>query len=138
MINVRGRNVYPQDIEWTVERCHPALRTGGTAAFAVEINEEERLAVVQEIERNRDQSAIDEVIAAIRRAVAEQHDTEGYAIRLIKTLSLPKTSSGKVQRHVCRESFLTGSLEVVAEWTRQDAPTPAPTLARMPSSNDPQ
>ena len=125
MIIIRGRNIYPQDIEWTAERCHPALRAGGTAAFAVEIDGEERLAVIQEIERNRDQGEIDEVIAAIRRAVAEQHDVDVYAIRLIKLLSLPKTSSGKVQRHACREGFLAGSLEVIAEWTRQDAQTPS-------------
>ena len=56
MIILRGRNIYPQDIEWTAERCHPALRAGGTAAFAVEIDGEERLAIVQEIERNRDQA----------------------------------------------------------------------------------
>ena len=125
MIILRGRNVYPQDVEWTVERCHPALRAGGAAAFAVEVDGEERLAVVQEIERNPDSRVVtEEVIAAIRRAVAEQHDIDVYAIRLIKLLSLPKTSSGKVQRHACREGFLAGSLEVVAEWTRQDPMPP--------------
>ena len=125
MIILRGRNIYPQDIEWTAERCHPALRAGGAAAFAVEIDGDERLAIVQEIERNRDPGVVDEVISAIRRAVAEQHDIDVYAIRLIKRLSLPKTSSGKVRRHACREGFLAGSLEVIAEWTRQDAPTPS-------------
>ena len=129
MIIVRGRNVYPQDIEWTAERCHPALRAGGTAAFAVEIHGEERLVVVQETERNRDPGLAEEVIAAIRLAVAEQHDIEVFAIRLIRMLSLPKTSSGKVQRHKCREGFLAGSLDVIAEWTWQHVPTPALTLA---------
>ena len=123
MIILSGRNIYPQDIEWTVERCHPALRRGGTAAFAVETDGEERLAVVQEIDRHRDQGILDEVFAAIRRTVAEEHDIDVHAIRLIKTLSLPKTSSGKVQRHACREGFLSGSLDVIAEWTRQGALT---------------
>ena len=44
LIILRGRNVYPQDVEWAAERCHPALRTGGAAAFAVEVDGEERLA----------------------------------------------------------------------------------------------
>src|SRR5262249_36059962 len=79
---------------------------------------------VQEIERKPDQGVIDAVIAAIRHAIAEQLDIDVYAIRLIRTLSLPKTSSGKVQRHACREGFLAGSLEVVAEWTRQEPPAP--------------
>ena len=129
LIILRGRNIYPQDIEWTAEQCHPALCAGGTAAFAIEIDGEERLAVVQEIERNRSRGVDEEVITAIRRAVAEQHDIDVYAIRLIKMLSLPKTSSGKVQRHACREGFLAGSLDVVAEWTRHDVPTPSLTAA---------
>ncbi|HZW33093.1 MAG TPA: fatty acyl-AMP ligase, partial [Isosphaeraceae bacterium] len=135
LIILRGRNVYPQDVEWTVEQCHPAIRPGGAAAFAVELDGEERLAIVQEVERNPDPAVIDEVIAATRRAVAEQHDVDVYAIRLIKMLSLPKTSSGKVQRHACREGFLAGSLEVVAEWTRQDAP--ATERAEAPRSEGP-
>ncbi len=125
MIILRGRNVYPQDIEWTAERCHPALRAFGAAAFAFEVDGQERLAVVQEIERNSDQHVIAEAIAAIRRALAEQHDIEVHAIRLIKMLSLPKTSSGKVQRRACREAFLAGALDVVATWNRQDAQAPS-------------
>ena len=64
LIIVRGRNVYPQDIEWTVERCHPALRAEGGAAFAVEVDGEERLVVVQEVERPRPDGSPSEVVAA--------------------------------------------------------------------------
>src|SRR5262249_36148526 len=63
MIILGGRNVYPQDIEWTVKRCHPALRLAGAAAFAFDSGGEEQLAVVQEIERNPDQHVISEAIA---------------------------------------------------------------------------
>src|SRR5262249_44872013 len=49
LIIIRGRNVYPQDVEWTVEHCHPALRAEGGAAFAVEAGGEERLVVVHEV-----------------------------------------------------------------------------------------
>jgi amino acid adenylation domain-containing protein len=125
MIILRGRNVYPQDIEWTAARSHPALRVGGAAAFAVEVDAEERLAVVAEIERNTSSEVVAEVIAAIRHGIAEEHDVDVDVIRLIKMLSLPKTSSGKVQRHACRQGFLAGTLEVVAAWTRQDAAAPA-------------
>ncbi len=125
MMILRGRNVYPQDIEWTAERCHPALRSSGAAAFALEVDGEERLIVIQEIERNPDQIVIAEAIDAIRRAVAEQHDVEVYAIRLIKFLSLPKTSSGKVQRRACQEEYLAGALDLVGSWERQAAQRPA-------------
>jgi amino acid adenylation domain-containing protein len=130
MVILGGRNHYPQDIEWTAAGSHPSLKVGVAAAFAFEIDGEERLAVVQEIERNPDSEVIAEVIKAIRRAVAEAHDIEVSAIRLVKMLSLPRTSSGKVQRHTCRESFLAGTLEVVAAWTRQDASVPVPLAER--------
>src|SRR5262249_51472156 len=105
---------------------------GGAAAFAVEVQGEERLAVVQEIERNPSPEVVAEVITQIRRAVALEHDVEIHAIRLIKMLSLPRTSSGKVQRHACREAFSARALEIVAEWTRQiDA---APPVDQLPPS----
>ena len=87
MIILRGRNVYPQDIEWTAERCHPALSAGGAAAFAIDVNGEERLAIVQEIKRHSDGAETEEVIAAIRQAITDQFDIEVHAIRLIKTQS---------------------------------------------------
>ncbi|HKM52304.1 MAG TPA: beta-ketoacyl synthase N-terminal-like domain-containing protein, partial [Isosphaeraceae bacterium] len=125
LIILRGRNIYPQDVEWIAERCHPALCAGGAAAFAIEVEGEEHLAIAQEIKRHSARVVTEEVIAAIRQAIADQFDIEVYAIRLIQPLSLPKTSSGKVQRHACRKAFLAGSLEVVAEWTRQDAAGPS-------------
>jgi amino acid adenylation domain-containing protein len=116
LIIVRGRNVYPRDLEWTVERAHPAIRPEGSAAFAVERDGEERLVIVAEIDRLGRGADPEQILAAIRVAVAEQHDLDLFAVCLLKALSLPKTSSGKVQRHVCRERFVAGSLEVVADW----------------------
>ena len=123
LIIIRGRNVYPQDIEWTTHQAHPALRTEGGAAFAVEIAGEERLVIVQEAERVRGEEA--EVVArAIRQAISEQHELDVYAVCLIKPLSLPKTSSGKVQRHACRDGYLAGTLETIAAFTRSDEEKP--------------
>ncbi|RPJ17185.1 MAG: aminotransferase class I/II-fold pyridoxal phosphate-dependent enzyme, partial [Deltaproteobacteria bacterium] len=116
LIIIRGLNYYPQDIERTVERSHEALRPGCGAAFAVEVGDEERLVVVQEIERqyikNLDAEA---VIGAIRQSVSREHGIQAYAVVLLKTASLPKTTSGKIKRHLCREHFIQGSLKVVAE-----------------------
>ncbi|NER35047.1 MAG: fatty acyl-AMP ligase [Oscillatoria sp. SIO1A7] len=117
MIIIWGRNQYPQNIEMTVEQSHPALRPGASAAFAVEAEEEERLVIVQEVERAYLKKLnAEETIEAIRSAIAQQHELETYAVLLIKTGSIPKTSSGKVQRHACRTKFLDGSLNVVARW----------------------
>lgn len=79
LIIIRGRNLYPQDIELTSERSHPALRLGSSAAFSVEVEGEERLVVVQELEF-RQKPDVEEVIAAIRQAVAEEHEVQVYGV----------------------------------------------------------
>ncbi len=118
LIIIRGRNHYPQDIELTVEQCHPALRPNCGAAFSVELNGQENLVIAQEVERTylRKLNA-NEVIETICRVVAQEYDIEVYAVLLLKTASIPKTSSGKIQRSACRAGFLNGSLDVVADWS---------------------
>ncbi|NMF65577.1 AMP-dependent synthetase [Brasilonema octagenarum UFV-E1] len=118
MMIIRGQNHYPQDIEFTVENSHPALRANCGAAFSVEIDGVEQLVITQEIERTYlRQLDVDQVVKSIRQAVSEQHQLQVYAIVLLKTASIPKTSSGKVQRHACRVGFLDKSLDVVGDWT---------------------
>ncbi len=116
LIIIRGRNHYPQDIELTVNKAHPAVREGNNAAFAVEINAEEKLVIVTEIERTYLRKLnIEEVTSSIRKAIIEQHELQTHAILLLKTGSIPKTSSGKIRRHTCKQGFLDGSLNVVGE-----------------------
>ncbi len=115
LILIRGRNVYPQDIERTVQQCHADLIVEGGAAFAVEVEGAERLVVVQEVDRKVDREQADALIGAIRQAVAEEQELDVHAVCLIRMLSLPKTSSGKVRRQACREAFLAGTLKVVAQ-----------------------
>lgn len=115
VIIIRGQNHYPQDIEATVEQSHPALRIGCGAAFTVEVDGEERLVVVQEVERTWMRTLdVERVVRAIRKAVVQQHELHVYAIALIKIGSIPKTSSGKIQRRACRAKFLEGTLDVLA------------------------
>ncbi len=117
LIVIRGSNHYPQDIELTVEQSHPSLRSGYSAAFSIDQNDQERLVIACEIERSylRKLDA-DEVIQAIRKAVSQEHELEVYAVLLLKTASIPKTSSGKIQRQACRTQFLNNQLDVVREW----------------------
>ncbi|AVH67246.1 non-ribosomal peptide synthetase [Nostoc sp. 'Peltigera membranacea cyanobiont' N6] len=112
LIIIRGRNFYPQDIELTTERSHSSLRSGSGAAFSVEVGNEERLVVVQELEF-RAKPNVEEVIAAIRQAVAEEHEVQVYAVILIKPGSLPKTSSGKIQRRATKADFLADRLRII-------------------------
>ncbi|MBD1938350.1 non-ribosomal peptide synthetase [Microcoleus sp. FACHB-68] len=112
LIIIRGRNLYPQDIERVVERSHPALRLAANAAFSVQVEREKQLIVVQELE-SRQAPDIEEIAAAIRQAIAEEFEVEVYGVVLIKPTTIPKTTSGKIQRRACKTEFLNGSLEVL-------------------------
>ncbi len=120
MIIIRGRNYYPQDIELTAQHAHPVLIPAAAAAFSVEVDGEERLVVVQEVDRCYRNVDLREVVRQIRRAISEEHDLDVYAVVLIRQASLPRTTSGKIQRLLCKEKFLSGQLRVVLEWRRKE------------------
>jgi acyl-CoA synthetase (AMP-forming)/AMP-acid ligase II/acyl carrier protein len=131
VIIIRARNHYPQDIEQSAEEAHPAVLQG--AAFAIETEEgDEQLVVVHQLDRQFRAADFDEVVRAIRRAIVEQHDLDPHAIVLIRQTSLPITSSGKVQRNLCREQYLAGELKVVHSWTN-----PAPKHAATKKAGPP-
>jgi len=137
LIIVRGNNHYPQDIEQTVQDAHSSVRAGCVAAFAYEADGEERLAVVAEIERRfmqtwgpspdrRLQSAPpglpmasapfspQEVVASLTRAISEAHGLKAHRVELIKAGTIPKTTSGKIQRRATKRLMLAGRLERIA------------------------
>lgn len=118
VIIIRGQNHYPQDIELTVQNSHPALRKDCGAAFSVEVKSEERLVIVQEIERSYLRKLDEkEVVGNILEAVTTHHGLQVYATVLIKTGSIPKTSSGKIQRYECKNAFIQGTLNVIEDWS---------------------
>lgn len=120
VVIIRGRNHYPQDIEATAEQANASLMPG--AAFSVNVANEERLVVVNQIDRQLDKSEYGNVVSAIRRAIAEQHELDAHAVVLIRQSSLPVTSSGKVQRSLTRDQYMEGSLRVVHKWTAPTRP----------------
>lgn len=112
-----GFNHYPQNLEQTVAECHPALQSSGGAAFSVEVGGKERLVIVQEVKRTyRNSIVVEDVVETIRLALFREHFIDVLAIALIKPFSLPKTSSGKVQRKTCKTKFLENNLEIIAQW----------------------
>jgi len=115
LIIIRGLNHYPQDIELAVETSDIALRPGCGAAFSIDVAGEERLVIAQEAGARRLADS-EGLLSTIREAVALQREVQPYAIVLLKPGSIPKTSSGKVQRHACRAKYLEGSLEIIAGW----------------------
>ena len=131
LIILRGRNHYPQDLELTAERAHGVLRPGCGAAFPAEVLGEERLVVVFEAERHALPAlAVEEVAAAVRRSLAEEQEVQLYELVLIRPASLPRTSSGKVQRQRCRDLYLGGRLAVVGRSALGDPAAAGPDPGR--------
>lgn len=117
---VRGVKHYPQDLELTAEHAHPALRPGCCAAFAVDNGTEERIAIIAELDprecRAAERPDLGAIVIAIRMAIASAHHVSLFSVSLVEAGTLPKTTSGKLQRYLCREALLHGSLDPVASW----------------------
>lgn len=101
MIIVDGRNLYPEDLEATVELCHPSIRPGNCAAFALPGEGRERLVLALEIRHPKK----DAVEAAVRRVVGEHHEVAVDHVIFVKPGGLPRTSSGKVRRKACGQAL---------------------------------
>jgi acyl-CoA synthetase (AMP-forming)/AMP-acid ligase II len=110
VIVIRGRNHYPQDVEATVQSVHPALRLGCGAAFEVERGGAPALVVVQEIDRPYRGADLTRLAGDVRQAVAERHEVQLFDVQFLEYGTIPKTSSGKVQRHRCRSGYEQGTL----------------------------
>lgn len=125
LIIINGRNHYPQDLERTVEASSEFIRTGGTAGFVINDDGKEKLVILSEIERrywnprNKNKSQqndegktpLPDLKQLIRRQIVKHHDLQTHNILLLKPGSIPKTSSGKIQRHVCRNLYLANDFE---------------------------
>lgn len=123
LIIIEGRNHYPQDIEKTVERSHPAVRPGCSLAFSLEEDGQVQVIVVTELnkecrlddipslpEDSRIPVSRKEIEKAVRKEVAEEHQIRVYQVVFIPTGTIPKTTSGKLQRSGCRQKYLAGAL----------------------------
>ena len=116
LIIIRGRNCYPEDIEYTVGQCHRALRPGEGVVFSTEIEGEERLVVVHEVARNYRGDDLQKVVENMRRRVAEEHDLQCFHVALIQPGTLLRTSSGKIRRQAMKKVFLEGKMRVLYQW----------------------
>jgi acyl-CoA synthetase (AMP-forming)/AMP-acid ligase II len=121
---VRGVKHYPQDIELAAEGAHPAVRSGCCAAFAIDEEDQERVAIVAEVdprEQARGPGAdLSEVMASIRIAVASAHHVTVAIVSLVPPGTIPKTTSGKLQRFLCREALERGTMTVIGTWRQTD------------------
>ncbi|MFZ3493746.1 amino acid adenylation domain-containing protein [Streptomyces sp. 5.8] len=129
LIIVRGRNLYPQDIERCAEHSHPALQANSSAAVAVDDGGAEHLVLIAEIRRGAELPPAVEVARDLSRAIAAEFDVRLHGLVLVRTGTIPKTSSGKIQRRATRQALLDGTLAVAGEWTASADTSPAQPLA---------
>jgi 8-amino-7-oxononanoate synthase/acyl carrier protein len=130
LIIIHGVNFYPQDIERSIDGAHENVKLGANAAFSVGDSGNERLVVVLETNRRRGLD-FGEIVAAIRRRIAADYELAVSAVVLLKTGSIPKTSSGKIQRHACQAGYLAGTLAALATWSAETGQVEvAPSLRR--------
>jgi acyl-CoA synthetase (AMP-forming)/AMP-acid ligase II/acyl carrier protein len=127
LIIVRGRNLHPQDLELCAEQAHPAFRPGSGVAFSVPGEDgEEVVLVYPERGRHResDRPEVADLAAVARAAIASEHLVDLLAVVLVPASSIPKTSSGKLQRSAARQMYLDGSFAIVEAWRRGATETP--------------
>ncbi|MET8452074.1 fatty acyl-AMP ligase [Streptomyces sp. NPDC005209] len=113
LIVIDGRNHYPQDLELSAELSHPALRPGCTAAFSVDSGVEgEQVVVVAEVAPDAAGDS-EKITDLIRSAIGESHVLSVRDVVLVHPGTIPKTSSGKIQRRATRAAYLDGTLSPI-------------------------
>lgn len=117
MIILAGRNLCPQDIELALQDSSPAFRGRGGAAFSVSEDGREQLVILQEVNRNFSKRNDLRLIAAYgARAVASRHGVMPTAVVLLPANTIPRTSSGKLQRLEARRLYREGSIAPLHVW----------------------
>ena len=110
---LRGRNLAPEDLERAAILACAALRPGCAAAFAVETlgGCNARVVLVAEVRDAGTSATVAAALAAqVRAAVSAAHGVTLTEVVLLPPRCLPKTTSGKVRRFMCRQLFLDGTL----------------------------
>ena len=117
LIIVRGRNHYPQDIEFTAQSSHADLQAGGGVAFALSEEGQEQILLVHEVRREAVRSLdAAAVIRAICQSVAREHEVRLDAVGLVRPGSIARTTSGKTERFAARQRFAAGQFEFIELW----------------------
>ncbi len=134
MIILNGCNYYPDDIEQVMEGCHSSLRGRTSAAFHVEGELAEELILVQEIERHSGAEGRNEILLALKHAIAKSFNVAPATIALVRKGAIPRTTSGKVRRSVCRDLYLTNCLKPLQIYRAKHGVSDSDALQHAPSS----
>lgn len=121
-IIIAGKNHYPQDIEATVEQASDQVRPGCVVAYGTDLSDP-KLGIVAEVRKPpADGADLATVAQSIARSVGVEHTVPVARVTLIAAGQLPKTSSGKLQRSLTRESVEAGELKTLYAWPASGNP----------------
>lgn len=109
LIILRGRNIYPVDVERAAEAASASLRPGCSAVFLADSGGGERLILCAELRKGRQD--LEATAAAVRREVMNREGVHLDTVALLDARSVPKTTSGKVRRNTCRQLWLEGQFK---------------------------
>ena len=110
LIIIKGKNIYPQDIEEITHNIDKSLRQNCTACFEITKDKEEHVVIIQEISGKVDYA---DIIDKINRSIITEYNIAPYDIILIKRTTISKTTSGKIQRQLCKKLYLENKLSVI-------------------------
>lgn len=117
LIVTDGRNLHPEDIEHCIVESADLLRAQSCAVFSVDDGRDaQKIIAAIEVDRNLNRQLNGDeksLTAAIRSAVSSEHDVALDKILFVLPTSMRKTTSGKVQRGLMRQLYLSGDLEVI-------------------------
>ncbi|RLU03970.1 MAG: AMP-dependent synthetase [Ketobacter sp.] len=136
MIIIAGRNHYPQDIEQTLQSANPSFKGGGGAAFSITREGEEELVIMQEISRAAGNQADYKMLAAEGvKAISSRHGITPHALVLVSGSTIPKTSSGKIQRAAAKQHYQEGNVVPVYVW-QANKPSTKPATTEKELDNE--
>jgi acyl-CoA synthetase (AMP-forming)/AMP-acid ligase II/acyl carrier protein len=122
LIIINGSNYYPQDLELTAESQNELIRTNSIAAFSIDKDNKEQLVVVVELNRKLKEDFDPQKMGSqINAALLRCNFLTAYEIVFIACSTLPKTTSGKIQRQTCKKFYLENTLKIVAKWQSPQA-----------------
>ncbi|MEU9918210.1 fatty acyl-AMP ligase [Streptomyces sp. NPDC051001] len=113
LIIVRGRNLYPQDLEAATRQAHPALEGGVGAAFSVPVPEEEVVVVREYRARRVEPDEPARAVASVRDRLTREVGVPAHNVVLVPPGTVSRTTSGKIQRRLLRRRFLGGELDIL-------------------------
>ncbi len=114
LIIINGRNIYPHDIEFSAEAADTRLRSHCSASFELEVDGEVRIGILLEVNPTEAED-YERIVTSVKRQVANDLELPLYWIGLCGPGSVPKTTSGKIQRRLCKTMLNEGEVELLAE-----------------------